>query len=1424
MRYLSLNRVADRRQPRTGQSRSLFVLIGLGLAGVLEAPVFAQQPVDDVAAWAAATLPENNEALLLSSRAEDAISAGDFRLAIELIDRIYDLPAGLVAAPATSIFYPLPRQAARLLARLPEEGIEFFRQLYDAEVDARYADAVKVGDRTELEYLFRRRRLATRWPTIATELAAQLIDRGRFADAIEVTREARQVLDASKTTTLQALEVIALAGVGAGQAADQALRRLQQGGVPEALASRAEDLLAWTGAAQQRGAALDPLLSSGPVWQQALGVTEGAALLPDASEIADAIGDSRRLPLLEPTLGDGALIIRASGHTFCFDALTLAPRWSERESGSLSDPAGALDGAHQGDLDGVGMLLGNHLRHVSSIGAGQVFSIEGLTSEVSPIETFGWRPNAGISEPVRRNEVVARDLKSGAVRWRTSDDMDSPLFDVAFQDRPLLIAGRLACLFRRGDDLLLAFVDPSDGRLLQEMPVVGPPTYFTGDGGRSLLSADETTLYVLTGSGVVAAIGALDGEWKWASVYQSNLAERLGRLPWQAMEPPSEWNVERPILADDLLILAPIDSPAIFALDRFTGSERWRLPRGEHSYVVGVVDNGLVLGGRRLACLDLSRPDPDAPRWRSAPLEITGRPVTHSTRVFAPTGAGVAVLDGRSGKLLADQGFAGPQATESADAQRATMTLRLAVSTIGLYAISADRVAFYPDLARAKSEFERAQLPRSQGSSYGLAWLAALDGRLDEAAAKLTTLPDAPSDIPVAARRTLQRHIWLGRASRAVGAERVELLRQAQALTSAAEEGARLSIEIGAALSAAGQSSQALDHYIGMLASNAVLPADPTERFVSASWLTAVARIRELLRSMSPADASAALAGHARAAKDPGQLVALQRLAIAVEGNPYAADVRRALLESNLPPELALQYLGDDRQGVDEARDRGLLLRRWETHVSLNLLELADKDRNAWAQLVGESPSPEDAERVAGIEKSARKLRAAQPPPLEAEMGLRWKIEEAELFADADRPQLWARPWLMIREHQKRQIQMISAHQPDYPWRKTPDGLTRGALSLAELDRQLFGRPGVDEGRLGAGWPIITHENLAAIPVPGGLVSVGLGPERHAGNFLWEHAIPAWGHIPGRFAERSAAGPLGVYCAPRGDRVLLLGWLDGQVWWRRDFPGDTIDRVQLFGDTLFVISEDSQIWAFDAFNGAARGLALDDLGPRRAATLVNGTLIVWGDDFIAGVDARTRKVRWRSEIPAIEDVHAVPEQGWLAWKQRGARVWRMLDVQKGEVVGPASLGEYERMNAIAMSGDRLLVAGQGELGENGDEAGHVTVSCFGPDSATPLWQVNLPSRVRVNFTQLVGHPEYIPLLVARPSRGGVFDGVDLPAIVMIRRSDGQALPPRSIKGDYKVTDAACDMCLIASPTRIIVQVSKTLLGFGSGAKAGGGAP
>ena len=67
--------------------------------------------------------------------------------------------------------------------------------------------------------------------------------------------------------------------------------------------------------------------------------------------------------------------------------------------------------------------------------------------------------------------------------WRTGTDAADGLFDAVFENVPVALEEELAVPIRRGDDLLLAVLSPEEGKLLREVPLIGPPTRFSPPGG-----------------------------------------------------------------------------------------------------------------------------------------------------------------------------------------------------------------------------------------------------------------------------------------------------------------------------------------------------------------------------------------------------------------------------------------------------------------------------------------------------------------------------------------------------------------------------------------------------------------------------------------------------------------------------------------------------------------------------------------------------------------------------------------------------------------------------------------------------------------------------------------------------------------------------------------------------------------------------
>jgi outer membrane protein assembly factor BamB len=1487
--------------------------------------VLGQQMNGDQGQFAAATLPESNEALLCSSRVEEAIRTGDYRLAIELTERLMDLPGGLVVAPASRTYYPVWRQAFRLLGQLPPAGVELYRQLYDAEVDARFQRAASEGDVGVLHELFRGYRLSSAWPAIGVELAARLVDEGAYGEAIEVLREMTSRADRSQVgiTTEAAPQcraqlVVALGSAGAIRSARRLLDELQSdadvGANPE-WRERLDQLEVWLAGLQSAGealaieasGALAPCIEAGSAWRQAIPPEGPAPLASEEQDLAEAVDVLRRLPLQQPVLAGETLLVRLHGRVWAFDAETLLPRWSAAErlsEGVEWGPPSPI--AVSGGRDDIRLspdakvLMSNRLRHAVSVGFGKVYSVEGLTSAEADFGTSGRRVFQGASPTADHNELVARDLESGRVVWRTKAEAASPLYGIAFQDVPLVVGDSLVVPIQRGDDLALAVLDPVDGDLIREVPLVGPPTYFTSAGGRCLMIADATTLYVCTGNGVIAALGRQDLSWKWATVYPNTLAEHLGQSWWQPAATSVELNVDLPVIADDLLVVAPIDSSEMFALDRFDGRERWRMSRREYPYLIGALPGGLVVGGGVVACLDLNDPAGHQPRWRSVPLRITGRATISDERVFVPTRAGIVALDGRTGKVLADQaGAAGPSPARpdqleagvasdvapGAPAGRGDASdspANLLVSGDTLFSVSPSRVVKYPDLRRVRARYAALADKRvgGAGDALVLAWLDALEGRYEEALARLQApgLADsrpagAPADRSVnaqftAARDQLLTYVFLGLARDAsAGEDRLGWLRRASALADSPGSAAQLAITIGRALEGSGQWAAALRHYGELLCQPEVCQvADRSEadRGV-AGWLHAAERIAEICARV-PAGVVDELVERVLSSGDR-EAINLQRLRVALMNEPQRERVDQLLSLQELAPELKVQYLPrSDPTTLPVELCRRMQLERWDTHTSLGDLEQARADREVWEEHF-EQPSPlELRDRVEAIDLAARKLAQARGQPFTEHVARQWRIERAELLLDPRRPLTGSRPWVLVTNLEQQRIELINAFKHEHPQRQTEDGLLGvrdGTGRPVETPTAPFGvlpEPSATsarrfdwEGGQRRTWPVVTYEHLAAIPIGGGLICVGMGPERYAGRRQWEYAVPEWSAVSANFADCSVAGPQGVFFCPRGDRVVLVGWFDGRLWWQRNLPGVTIERLYLIGgrpvrgpaaagcgEQLVIVSDDQRVWVLDTTFGrrlrevgtggpAASGTASIEAGqatPRRI-DVVGDTIVIWGSESVVGIDGERLVEVWRQACGPVADTVVVEAAlaealgslagsvGWIAYRVEGELEWHLLDAVGGGLVFEAGLGEYDALTAVVVDSARILVAGRVARPEDEGELRAVRVSAFDPTDGTRLWSHDFPTTVAVNSTQLAAHPDLIPILLA--GVGGAATGeAELPAIQLVNKHDGELGQPLSIKGDYRpVVEASCEMYMLVTPTRMIVQAGGNLLAYGN---------
>jgi outer membrane protein assembly factor BamB len=217
------------------------------------------------------------------------------------------------------------------------------------------------------------------------------------------------------------------------------------------------------------------------------------------------------------------------------------------------------------------------------------------------------QPQGGTT-PLRPGCLVCLDLAAeGRLVWKIA-----PEEGWAFEGSPVADARGLYVAMRRQDirpQVSVACFDADNGRLRWRRFVCGAETPARGvyyESTHHLLTLSGDTLYYNTNLGAVAALRADDGYPLWVSLYPRARRGDLARLA-------PHWRRDlNPCLFDDgTLLVAPADSPRIFAFDAATGHMLWQtgseVEDAEH--LLGVAGQWLIAGGRKLYWISLKEED-----------------------------------------------------------------------------------------------------------------------------------------------------------------------------------------------------------------------------------------------------------------------------------------------------------------------------------------------------------------------------------------------------------------------------------------------------------------------------------------------------------------------------------------------------------------------------------------------------------------------------------------------------------------------------------------------------------------------------------------------------------------------------------------------------------------------------------------------
>lgn len=423
---------------------------------------------------------------------------------------------------------------------------------------------------------------------------------------------------------------------------------------------------------QTAGVLAKPVALGKPAWRVALGEPLAAHVETDREVIQrqPRIGETwNGIQAYFPVVAAGRAFVAHRDGISALDAATGRPAWGTAtgESATGESASGKSASAADGLLfrdDGFSLPKTNQWtrgvpRFTLTVAGDRLVARVGPSATSLPTESRAVPATA-------RSKIVVLDV-SNAGQGRLAVDpieLDDEL--LAVDGTPVLEGRWLYAVLRRSDvrpEVLVACYDLAVNPPRQRWRTSIAAAETPGSGQlfeitHNLLSLDGDTLYLNTNLGAVAALAADTGDVRWLHAYPR---VKLGDLRRLAETGHFYRDLTPCLVHRDAAIVAPFDSPAIFALDAATGAMRWSTDTAADAiHLLGAAGDTLWASGDRLYAFDV-RTGRLVGRWPEAvkaePRGI-GRGAIVGDAILWPTRHELCVFDARAktnGAMLVPQ-------------------------------------------------------------------------------------------------------------------------------------------------------------------------------------------------------------------------------------------------------------------------------------------------------------------------------------------------------------------------------------------------------------------------------------------------------------------------------------------------------------------------------------------------------------------------------------------------------------------------------------------------------------------------------------------------------------------------------------------------------------------------------------------------
>ncbi len=1267
----------------------------------------------------------------LLTRAEEGVDRGDWKLAIDSLQRVIDDPTGsLIPRPDGAmengvLFESARRFATRRISTLGAEGLRVYRILYDGKASGLMRRA-QTNDSRRLLRLVAQRFLLTRHGDDATEwLASLALDEGRPSEALALLSDLNDLVPDSDLPQARVVAKMLVASALVGRSQDVAAliseleaRQAEGARLPgwyQDLASVVVELSrSDTG---DSGQTVRPSVLAATPWRYDLPGTVAnlwrRILDDDPTEPAD-------FPLAQLASDGQTLFARKPAGCVALAADDLTVQWEVR----FRDADDTMRPTRHVSPEWIdpryhryaGSWSRDDARSLISVAAGLVFFIDGTGRTTytggdqvgSDLPLFG----LGMVGALRAarptgTRLTAVDAATGVVRWQRGRSADSSdvLGEVQFSAAPIEVEGSIWVPYdtNRNKDLYVAILRPSDGAVIGNVLLGSVRKMNPIHRHATPLSHSEGVVYVPSQHGTLFAVDARDFTLRWAT--------RYGTAPrGHDDNEPFPWIPSRPIVAGGLVLLAPVDHHELLAFSASDGAFRWSTLQNYNSYVLGADSTRMWLGGRTVSCLSLAD---GTWLWHSQIAGVpTGRGVLSGDVIHMPTSHGLVTLDRAAGTAIATEEL--PE----------TRTPLGSLTCLGpaMFSLDPSSVRKFPDLQRTHAEalaqYEAA--PDDIATVTRLAWAELLQGHAARALEVVAEFSELPSDgnsprVVAFDRVHFEALVAAGRAHGEQPEKALEYLFEAQRVAPTADQRLAVGIETAELQRSLGRS---VDAYRTLFQLGLSTVPEQTVSFTDLVHVSARfdigQRLARLATEMSVGDLALVDGDTKTVVADDLQRLSdgvdvrrvVDRLRAASDLSPVGAGggrLRRALAEWERRSERyerAEQYLREGvRRGPESATTVAALaglcnLYTAEVEDAVELLvpcldeleaRFADRPRPsaAWGDS-GRAGNPSEVSQGLVGDLVAQMRGAVNPEALRRYGDSGASRSAAPVRMRLTGEEAWSRPF--TRGASTLRLVGFGKNRPPALRDRVLLYGTDGTLECLDVDtgKLLWDT----QLRLPEAFEAVRRSNfadeqrrqgvadgqVAVLNGTDGLFAVGLVTGRRLWARPYESAIdPSLAPL----YDRAMAAEDGFLAAlPRDGRLTLMRLLDGSTVWERDLRGEPVAYVWMDGGRVLTCDASMRrVHLFDRQDGRLIEQILfrqPDPDYGTVQLLRTGGLLCGPDstaeaDGVIAYDLVDGGVAWQVEVDKPVQQLFEAKEGYLGIGLFGGDVW-IIDVATGEVL------------------------------------------------------------------------------------------------------------------------------------------------------------